>query len=182
MYLQLTFIRNETIIVLRVTALFDQDVHLLPLQLLSWDIIQSINTLVMYRSGKWKYVSNFKGSRCSLLPPMPTHDISWAHSEHCWMIANPRLLLVQTFSFSCHRHFERKFHTWSFHCNTDKIPLPPKFKNYTKIQMLSLILNFDCTFSKNRMTNTMNNLWIARVQNSKTFYNLIKIFQRNKNP
>ena len=35
-------------------------------------------------------------------------------------------------------------------------PSPPKkLKYYTKIQMLSLILNLDCIFSKNRMTNTI---------------------------
>ena len=31
----LTFIRNEAVVILRVAALLDQDVHLLPLQLLS---------------------------------------------------------------------------------------------------------------------------------------------------
>ena len=158
MYLQLTFIRNETIIVLRVTALFDQDVHLLPLQLLSWDIIQSINTLVIgdVSIRQVEICQQFQRFEMFIAAPHAhtQHLMStfWTLLDDCQPSPRSRtniLILMPSSFWKKVPHLVFSLQYW-------QNPSPPKkLKYYTKIQMLSLILNLDCIFSKNRMTNTI---------------------------
>ena len=107
----LTFIRNEAVVILRVAALLDQDVHLLPLQLLSWN-----RKIISILGQENRNMSAILGAHAAG-PDWPRglgdceHCMGrvWTHSKHCWRIARPWApaaspLLFTLYNYICHLH------------------------------------------------------------------------------